>query len=57
MEPVMSDERLGTINPCYMHRDCACSYFYTMHIIEKSYQYCAEDEEEIRKHIADNENA
>ena len=57
MEPIMSDERLETINPCYMHRDCACSYFYTMHIIEKSYQYCAEDEEEIRKHIADNENA
>lgn len=30
VEPVMRDERLGSINPYYLHKACVYPYFYTM---------------------------
>lgn len=32
VEPIMRDERLGSINPYYTHKGCVYSYFYTMEI-------------------------
>lgn len=32
VEPIMRDERLGTINPYYIHKSCVYPYFYTMEI-------------------------
>lgn len=35
VEPIMRDERLGTINPYYTHNACVYPYFYTMQISGK----------------------
>lgn len=32
VEPIMRDERLGSINPYFQHNSCAYPYFYTMQI-------------------------